>query len=69
MVPTNIVFADDASVVVIDEPHEVITKLKQGAAQFEQASDGRGAVHLLNPALILYLEKVPDADGARPPAG
>jgi hypothetical protein len=58
--PTNIVFAPDASVVVVDDPHEVITKLKQGAVQFEQVSDGDGPVHLLNPALILYLERVVD---------
>ena len=56
--PTNIVFAADASVVVVDEPHEVITKLKQGHVQFEQAGEHTGAVHLLNPALILYIEKV-----------
>jgi hypothetical protein len=55
--PTNIVFSAGASVVVVDEPHEVITKLKQGAVQFEQAGGRTGAVHLLNPALILYLEK------------
>jgi hypothetical protein len=67
-VPTNIVFAADASVVVVDEPHEVITKLKQGAVQFEQAGGERGSVHLLNPALILYLEKVSD-DGAGPSGG
>jgi hypothetical protein len=62
--PTNIVFAPDASVVVVDDPHEVITKLKQGAVQFEQVSDENGPVHLLNPALILYLEKVADGAGA-----
>jgi hypothetical protein len=58
-VPTNIVFAADSSVRVMDEPHEVVTKLKQGSVQFEQAGKGgEGPVHLLNPALILYLEKV-----------
>ena len=67
--PTNIVFAADASVVVVDEPHEVVTKLKQGAVQFEQPGDGSGPVQLLNPALILYLEKVASADGDGPAAG
>ena len=63
--PTNIVFAADASVRVTDEPHEVVTKLKQGAIQFQPAAGGDGVVHLLNPALILYLEKVEDGAGAR----
>lgn len=67
--PTDIVFAADASVRVTDEPHEVLTKLKQGAVQFQRAGEGAGAVHLLNPALILYLEKVGDGDGAAPAAG
>lgn len=62
--PTNIVFASDASVVVADEPHEVVTKLKEGAVQFEQSRDGTGPVHLLNPALILYIEKVSPSPGA-----
>ena len=61
--PTKIVFAADSSVVVADEPHEVVTKLKQGAVQFEQAADGAGPVHLLNPALILYIEKLAASDG------
>ncbi len=56
--PTKIVFASDAAVVVVDEPHEVVAKLKQGTVQFEQHGDGRGPVQLLNPALILYLEKL-----------
>jgi hypothetical protein len=64
-VPTKIVFAADASVLVADEPHEVVTKLKQGAIQFEQARNGGGPVHLLNPALILYIEKVESSNGAR----
>jgi hypothetical protein len=64
-VPTNIVFAADASVRVSDEPHEVVTKLKQGSIQFQQADGQAGAVHLLNPALILYLEKV-GGDGGDP---
>jgi hypothetical protein len=64
-VPTNIVFAADASVVVADEPHEVVTKLKQGSIQFEQAAKGAGPVQLLNPALILYLEKVAASKRAR----
>lgn len=69
--PTNIVFAADSSVRVIDDPHEVVTKLKQGSVQFEQAGGGSaGPVHLLNPALILYLEKVTDGDADRAgPAG
>jgi hypothetical protein len=55
--PTKIVFSAEASVVVVDEPHEVVTKLKQGSIQFEStASDG--PIHLLNPALILYLQKL-----------
>ena len=54
--PTNIVFSADTSVVVVDEPHEVVTKLKEGTIQFE--SDGAGPIQLLNPALILYLQKV-----------
>jgi hypothetical protein len=62
--PTNIVFASDASVVVADEPHAVVTKLKEGAVQFEQADDEAGTVHLLNPALILYIERVAAANGA-----
>ncbi len=62
--PTNIVFASDASVLVSDEPHEVVTKLKEGAIQFRQADDAAGPVHLLNPALILYLEKVDAGNGA-----
>jgi hypothetical protein len=68
-VPTNIVFASDASVLVADEPHEVVTKLKQGAVQFEQARNGGGPVHLLNPALILYIEKVERTNGARKAKG
>lgn len=64
--PTEIVFAADASVCVTDEPHEVLTKLKQGSVQFQRAGDGAGPVHLLNPALILYLEKVGDAAAADP---
>lgn len=67
--PTDIVFAADACVRVTDEPHEVLTKLKQGAVQFQRAGEEAGAVHLLNPALILYLEKVGDGDGADPAAG
>jgi hypothetical protein len=64
-VPTNIIFAADASVRVIDDPHEVMTKLKQGSVQFEQTGgEGTGPVHLINPALILYLEKVTDSAGA-----
>jgi hypothetical protein len=43
----------------------VVTKLKQGAIQFEQARNGGGPVHLLNPALILYIEKVESSNGAR----
>ncbi len=56
--PTNIVFGADAAVAVVDEPHEVVTKHKQGAVQFERAGQGPSPVHLLNPALILYLEKL-----------
>jgi hypothetical protein len=57
-VPTKIVFSAESSVEVVDEPHEVIAKLKEGTIQFEQAADDRRLVHLLNPALILYLEKI-----------
>jgi hypothetical protein len=67
--PTNIVFTAEQSVLVVDEPHEVITKLKQGSVQFQQVDDdGGGAVHLLNPALILYLEKVDGTSGNDPAA-
>lgn len=59
--PTSIVFAADASITVVDEPHEVVSKLKQGTIQFEQEGSGRGPVQLLNPALILYLEKIETA--------
>jgi hypothetical protein len=56
-VPTKIVFSADTSIVVVDEPHEVVSKLKQGTIQFEQANGADAPVQLLNPALILYLEK------------
>lgn len=56
--PTKIVFSAESSVEVVDEPHEVIAKLKQGTIQFERAAADRPLVHLLNPALILYLEKI-----------
>jgi hypothetical protein len=56
--PTKIVFAADAAVTVVDEPHEVVTKLKEGSIQFESANNGDGAIQLLNPALILYLQKL-----------
>lgn len=56
--PTKIVFAADSSVTVVDEPHEVVTKLKQGSIQFESANNGDGPIQLLNPALILYLQKL-----------
>jgi hypothetical protein len=59
--PTKIVFAAETSVVVADEPHEIVTKLKHGTIQFESVS-GDGAIQLLNPALICYLQKV-DAEG------
>jgi hypothetical protein len=68
LVPTKIVFSD-ASIVVVDDPHEVVTKLKGGAVEFQLADERAGAAHLLNPALILYLEKVGDGDGAAPAAG
>lgn len=58
--PTKIVFSAESSVAVVDEPHEVITKLKEGSIQF-QTIEASGPVHLLNPALILYLEKIDDA--------
>lgn len=54
--PTKIVFSPAVSVEVVDEPHEVIAKLKQGTIQFEQVN-GDAAIQLLNPAMILYLEK------------
>jgi hypothetical protein len=54
-VPTKIVFSADTSVVVIDEPHEVVTKLKEGTIQFAQMGADR-PVHVLNPAQIVYLE-------------
>lgn len=54
--PTKIVFGAE-SVIVVDEPHEVVTKLKQGTIQFETHGEG-APVQLLNPALILYLQKV-----------
>jgi hypothetical protein len=57
-VPTKIVFSSAVSLEVVDEPHEVISKLKQGTIQFEQ-SNGGGPIQLLNPAMILYLEKTP----------
>jgi hypothetical protein len=56
-VPTKIVFSADTSIVVVDEPHEVVTKLKQGTIQFEQVNGSDGPIQVLNPALILYLEK------------
>ncbi len=58
--PTKIVFSI-SSVAVVDEPHEVVTKLKQGSIQFESVNDGDGPIHLLNPALILYLQKLEPA--------
>jgi hypothetical protein len=61
--PTKIVFSAESSVEVVDEPHEVIAKLKEGTIQFEQAAADRRPVHLLNPALILYLEKI-ESDAA-----
>jgi hypothetical protein len=60
LLPTKIVFSD-ASVVVADDPHQVLAKLKGGAVEFQQHSEGSGPVHFLNPALILYLEKIDDA--------
>ena len=56
--PTKIVFSADSSVTVVDEPHEVVTKLKQGTSQFEAMTDAHGPVQVLNPSLIQYLEKV-----------
>ena len=53
--PTKIVFSSDTSVVVIDEPHEVVTKLKEGTIQFAQTGADR-PVHVLNPSQIIYLE-------------
>jgi hypothetical protein len=55
--PTKIVFSAESSVTVVDEPHEVVTKLKEGSIQFEPAA-GEGPIQLLNPALILYLQKL-----------
>jgi hypothetical protein len=69
MMPTNVVFTAEQSVVVVDEPHEVMTKLRQGSVQFQQANGDTGPVHLINPALILYLEKVDGANGHDPAAG
>lgn len=56
LLPTKIVFSD-ASIVVVDDPHEVVTKLKAGAVEFQPVDEGPGPVHLLNPARILYLQK------------
>ena len=63
--PTKIVFSD-TSIAVVDDPHEVVTKLKQGGVEFKQMREGSGPVHLLNPGLILYLEKT---DAVSPTAG
>ena len=56
--PTKIVFTADASVVVVDEPHEVVAKLKEGSIQFKQVNGTEAPIQLLNPGLILYIEKV-----------
>jgi len=54
---TKVVFSAESGLVLVDEPHEVIAKLKQGTTQFQQIGAG-APVNLLNPALILYLEHV-----------
>lgn len=56
--PTKIVFAAETAVVVADEPHEIVTKLKNGTIQFESGDAEHGPIQLLNPALICYLQKV-----------
>ena len=55
--PTKIVFSGGETVVVVDEPHEVQTKLEGPEPQLARA-DGSGGIRVVNPSLILYLERV-----------